>query len=55
MAAIPFLRKCVFGEHKYIISIPLLSSFTCICDFGKLQEHFIFGELNMHNFRPFLV
>ena len=49
---------CIWRNHKCTISAPFLSKFIHIYDFGGGKGalgNFVFGGLNLHNFRPFLV
>ena len=46
-------------NHKCIISVPFWSKFIHVYNFWKVakgplaQENIVFGERNIHNFRPF--
>ena len=50
-----FIRECVFGGTINAQFQSLFCQNVYIYDFGsgKRGENFVFGGLNLHNFRPF--
>ena len=56
-----FFKECIFGNHKCTTFSPFSVKIYTYIRFGRVArghrplalENFVFGGLNLHNFRPF--